>query len=111
MSKETKSESTTTTKTASNADSSQKETPAIADKEQKSETTTTTTKTASTQDAGQKEMQAIADKENKQGFVGEAVDPTDNEAYTVKGVTSGMPTPETDPEIAGARMPQQKSKI
>lgn len=81
-------------------------------KETKSEsTTTTTTKATSTADAGQKEMQAIVDKENKQGFVGEAVDPTDNENYTLQGVGKGLPTPETDPETAGARLEQQKSKI
>lgn len=40
--------------------------------------------------------QEIIDRENAQGFRGVEVDPTDNEAYTLKGVTSGMPTPETD---------------
>jgi hypothetical protein len=34
--------------------------------------------------------------EQEQGYRGVAVDPTPNEAYSVKGVTSGMPTPETD---------------
>lgn len=32
----------------------------------------------------------------EQGFVGVKVDPTPNEHYTVEGVTSGKPTPETD---------------
>lgn len=34
--------------------------------------------------------------EEEQGFRGTEVDPTPNENYTVAGVTSGAPTPETD---------------
>lgn len=45
-------------------------------------------------------MQAKVDKENDQGFRGVEVDPTPNENYTVAGVTSGAPTPETDPDQA-----------
>lgn len=41
-------------------------------------------------------MQEKSDLENAQGFRGKEVDPTDNDAYTVKGVTSGMKTPEND---------------
>lgn len=37
---------------------------------------------------------------NEQGFRGVKVDPTPNENYTVAGVTSGAPTPETDPKTA-----------
>ncbi len=37
---------------------------------------------------------------NEKGFLGEKVDPTPNEAYTVAGVTSGAPTPETDDKAA-----------
>jgi len=37
---------------------------------------------------------------NEQGFIGEKVDPTPNEAYTVAGVTSGKATPETDDKAA-----------
>jgi hypothetical protein len=37
-----------------------------------------------------------ADKEAEQGFRGVETDPTPNENYTVAGVTSGAPTPETD---------------
>jgi hypothetical protein len=47
-------------------------------------------------DAGQSEVQAIVDKENEQGFAGIEVDPTPNENYTLQGVASGAPTPETD---------------
>lgn len=41
-------------------------------------------------------MQEASDLENSQGFRGKEVDPTDNDAYTVRGVTSGMKTPEND---------------
>jgi hypothetical protein len=34
--------------------------------------------------------------EQEQGYRGVTVDPTPNENYTVAGVTSGKPTPETD---------------
>lgn len=34
------------------------------------------------------------------GHFGESTDPTPNENYTVGGVTSGKPTPETDPDAA-----------
>ena len=33
---------------------------------------------------------------NERGYIGQKVDPTPNEAYTVAGVTEGQPTPETD---------------
>lgn len=39
-------------------------------------------------------------KEQTQGFRGVEVDPTPNENYTVQGVISGAPTPETDVESA-----------
>src|SRR4051812_6257363 len=38
--------------------------------------------------------------EQDQGFRGVEVDPTPNEAYTLAGVTSGQPTPETDGDAA-----------
>lgn len=43
------------------------------------------------QDAVQKQ----ADEENEKGYRGSTPDPTPNEHYTVAGVTSGKPTPET----------------
>ena len=49
---------------------------------------------------GNAEVQAKIDKETAQGFRGTEVDPTPNANYTVAGVTSGAPTPETDPETA-----------
>lgn len=42
------------------------------------------------------EVQKRADQETEQGFRGVEADPTPNEHYTVAGVTSGKPTPETD---------------
>lgn len=41
-------------------------------------------------------MQEKFDKETAQGYRGAVADPTPNSAYTVGGVTSGEPTPETD---------------
>lgn len=46
--------------------------------------------------------QEIIDRETEQGFRGVEVDPTDNKAYTLEGVTSGMATPETDEAAAEA---------
>jgi hypothetical protein len=48
------------------------------------------------QDLGQAELQKRFDEAEKDGFLGTEVDPTPNENYTVAGVTSGKPTPETD---------------
>lgn len=45
-------------------------------------------------DAGQAEVQAKFDEANEQGYFGEVPDETPNENYTLKGVTSGKPTPE-----------------
>lgn len=47
-------------------------------------------------DAGAAEVQKTVDRETEQGFRGVEADPTPNENYTVAGVTSGAPTPETD---------------
>jgi hypothetical protein len=44
--------------------------------------------------------QEIVDKETEQGFRGVEVDPTPNENYTLQGVASGKPTPETDDDAA-----------
>lgn len=51
-------------------------------------------------DLGRSEVQDTFDKWNAQGYRGVKVDPTPNEAYTVAGVTSGQPTPETDADLA-----------
>ena len=53
-----------------------------------------------TDDAGEAELQERFDKEDEQGYRGIVADPTPNSAYTVAGVTSGEPTPETDGEAA-----------
>lgn len=52
--------------------------------------------------------QAVADEETAQGFRGVKVDPTPNEAYTVSGVTTGQPTPETDLDAAEAARQGQR---
>ena len=46
--------------------------------------------------------ESIVETETKQGFRGTEVDPTPNENYTVAGVTSGAPTPETDADHAAS---------
>lgn len=51
-------------------------------------------------DTSTQEVQAQVDQENEQGFRGVEVDPTPNENYSVAGVTSGAPTPETDNKAA-----------
>lgn len=51
-------------------------------------------------DAGTAQVQERVDAEEEQGFRGVAPDPTPNAHYSVDGVTSGKPTPETDPELA-----------
>jgi len=60
-------------------------------------------------DAGDAEVQATMDEETDKGFSGEVPDPTPNEAYTVKGVTSGQKTPESDPNLAPARNLQHQN--
>ena len=52
------------------------------------------------EDSGEAEVQANVDAENEQGFRGTRVDPTPLENYTLDGVTSGKPTPETDEDAA-----------
>lgn len=47
-------------------------------------------------DAGAAEVQAKFDEINAQGYIGEKVDKTPNENYTIAGVTAGKPTPETE---------------
>jgi len=50
---------------------------------------------------GNDAVQEAVDKETEQGFRGgPEADPTPNENYTVQGVTSGAPTPETDHDAA-----------
>ena len=49
---------------------------------------------------GNSEVQEKIDDETEKGYRGTVPDPTPNENYTVAGVTSGKPTPETDPDLA-----------
>jgi hypothetical protein len=51
-------------------------------------------------DLGGEQAQAKMDKEQDQGYRGVKVDTTPDENYSVAGVTSGAPTPETDPKMA-----------
>lgn len=51
-------------------------------------------------DLGASEVQQKMDEEQEQGFFGTEVDPTPNDNYTLQGVTSGKPTPETDEKAA-----------
>lgn len=51
-------------------------------------------------DLGQAEVQKRMDEATEQGFIGVEADPTPNENYSVAGVTSGKPTPETDDKAA-----------
>jgi hypothetical protein len=53
----------------------------------------------STEDLGQAQLQQAANDANEQGYIGSVPDPTPNDNYTVSGVTSGAPTPETDPAL------------
>lgn len=45
-------------------------------------------------------VQAAVDEDTDRGLTGLEIDPTPNENYTVSGVTSGKPTPETDEKAA-----------
>lgn len=49
---------------------------------------------------GAAEVQSAMDKATEQGFIGDEVDQTPNDHYTVAGVLAGKPTPETDQERA-----------
>jgi hypothetical protein len=57
---------------------------------------------APSETAAAAEVQKRVDQETEQGFRGIETDPTPNENYTVEGVTSGKPTPETDDAQADA---------
>lgn len=46
--------------------------------------------------------QQVADEGAEKGYRGIETDPTPNENYTIAGVTSGAPTPETDKSHAKA---------
>lgn len=57
-------------------------------------------------DLGAAEVQKKVDAAEDKGYFGEVPDPTPSDHYTVSGVTSGKPTPETDPDVAPARQSQ-----
>ncbi len=45
-------------------------------------------------------VQRQVDEEIEKGYFGYSPDPTPRENYTIAGVTSGKPTPETDEKLA-----------
>jgi hypothetical protein len=51
-------------------------------------------------DTSAADVQKQVDEDEARGFRGIEVDPTPNENYTIAGVTSGAPTPETDDDAA-----------
>jgi hypothetical protein len=51
-------------------------------------------------DTSTAEVQRRVDEDEARGLRGVEVDPTPNENYTIAGVTSGAPTPETDDDAA-----------
>lgn len=53
-------------------------------------------KTSSSDDLGASEVQAAFDEASEKGYFGHSPDETPRENYTLKGVTSGKPTPETE---------------
>lgn len=53
-------------------------------------------------DLGGDEVQQRMDRETAKGYSGINADPTPDHNYTVAGVASGAPTPETDPQAAAA---------
>lgn len=60
-------------------------------------------------DTSTAEVQKRVDADEARGFRGIEVDPTPNENYTVAGVTSGKPTPETDDDAADEAAKAQKT--
>lgn len=51
-------------------------------------------------EAGAEQVAERLEADQTQGFRGTKADPTPNDHYTVAGVTSGKPTPETDAKAA-----------
>lgn len=49
-------------------------------------------------DLGGDQVQKAFDEAAEKGYFGESPDETPRENYTLKGVTSGKPTPETEPK-------------
>lgn len=49
-----------------------------------------------TDEVGAAKVQAVFDEAAEKGYFGETPDKTPRENYTLKGVTSGRPTPETE---------------
>lgn len=60
------------------------------------------------QQAEQQSPAERAEQDAEQGYSGTVPDPTPNEHYTVQGVTSGKPTPETDDDARRKVREQQQ---
>jgi len=56
----------------------------------------TAEKASAKQDSGEDQVQAAFDEANEKGYFGTSPDKTPRENYTVAGVTSGKPTPESE---------------
>ena len=56
-------------------------------------------------------VQAAVDEETGRGYNGTEVDPTPNANYTLQGVTSGKPTPETDEKAAAKASEAARSRF
>jgi hypothetical protein len=52
---------------------------------------------------GNAQVQEVVDQQTDQGFLGTETDQTPNQNYTVEGVTSGAPVPETQEDPVAAR--------
>lgn len=57
----------------------------------------------SSDDLGASQVQEMVNQEQSQGFRGTEVDTTPNENYTLSGVVSGKPVPETSANPVAAR--------
>jgi hypothetical protein len=63
------------------------------------QTTRRATSTAQQDQQQDSSSTSVLEQSTEQGYFGAVPDPTPNENYTVAGVTSGAPTPETDRKL------------
>ena len=54
----------------------------------------------STNEVQAENVKQLFDEADEKGYFGLVTDPTPNENYTLRGVASGAPTPETDEDLA-----------
>lgn len=67
-------------------------------------------KASASTDGGKQQLQQVFDEAQEKGYFGVTPDVTPNANYTVKGVTSGAPTPETD-EAQAEKVAQAQRKL